>query len=441
MASFRIRKEESFDSISVNETDTIPSHSGLPTIANSGDIIFDSIAKKCAYFDGTSWVYITTPQATTLSDTGAGSSLITNGVGPALSIRKLAAGSNITLVQNPNDVTIHASVPAPTVTTLSDSGAGASLIINGTGPALTIKKLVAGSNISLVQNPNDVTISLNNGPFDFIDNQTFIVDAVDPTKSLGFDVQGTTGTTTTLGTSQTVNRNFITPDISGTALVSEVGTGMVYVNSTTQQHGSNAGLQFNSTVANRAQFRGNQYGVNGGVPGITGFKSRGITIGSLAPVQVGDVIFRATAIGVTDNLNIPLSGLLSINVASVPAGQGYLGTNFEVDLTSEDGPGNGHRVVYRLDGEGRIHLLETTSPGSHTTVPSDVVTLGAGGTITIANSKIPANGRVILTVQPAQAPLGTVWVSNITAGVSFTISSTNAADAGVNVYYQVYIPL
>lgn len=282
----------------------------------------------------------------------------------------------------------------------------------------------------------------NNGTF--IDNQTFIVDSTDSTKQLAFDVQGVTGTTTTLTTSQTVNRSFITPDIDGTAIVSQTGTGIVLINTNTVLHGSNAGIQQGTTVANRAQLRVNQYGSNTGVPGITSFKSRGATIGSLAPVQVGDVIYRATAIGVTDNLSIPLCGTISINVESVPAAQGYIGTSFEVALVSSDGPSNGRRPVFDINSYGWIQLLESTSTNPQPapkTPASDLVTLGAGGTITILNSHIPANARITLTVQPSQAPLGVLWVSNITANTSFTITSTNASDAGVNVYYQLFVPL
>ena len=40
------------------------------------------------------------------------------------------------------------------------------------------------------------------------------------------------------------------------------------------------------------------------------------------------------------------------------------------------------------------------------------------------------------------APAGVVYVSAITANTSFTITSNaGVADAGVIVYYQIYIPL
>jgi hypothetical protein len=275
-----------------------------------------------------------------------------------------------------------------------------------------------------------------------IDNQFTIVDAIDNSKLLLFDVQGATATSTTLITNPTVNRNFITPDIDGTALVAQTGTNIVFVGATGVLHGSNSGIQYSTDVTNRAQIRFNQYGSNTGIPGISTFKSRNAAIGGLSPVQVGDVIYRATAVGVTDNLSIPLSGLISLNVSSVPVGQGYIATDYELQLVSLDGPANGRRPVYKMTSEGVTQLLETTSSGPHTTVPTGVVTLDGTGNITVLNSKIPANARILLTVQPGVAPTGTVYVSTITANTSFTVTSNaGAADSGVIVYYQIYVPL
>lgn len=277
------------------------------------------------------------------------------------------------------------------------------------------------------------------------DNAFTIVDAVDTTKQLQFDVQGSTATVTTFITNPTTSKNLIAPDIDGTIIVSQTGTNEVFIGGPTGPlHGSGSGIQYSTDVASRAQIRFNQYGNNTGVPGISTFKSRSAVIGGLAPVQPGDVIYRATAVGVTDNLSIPLSGLISINVAAggVPAGQGYIATDYELQLVSLDGPANGRRVVYKMNSEGVTQFLETTSAGPHTTVPTGVVTLDGTGNNTVLNSKIPANARILLTVQPGVAPTGTVYVSAITANTSFTITSNaGAADSGVNVYYQLYIPL
>lgn len=297
---------------------------------------------------------------------------------------------------------------------------------------------------------NIYTASINNVPFDqlstytFTDNKFFIVDAADSSKQFIFDIQGSPSTVTTFVTNPSTNRTITAPDIDGTIVVAQTGTNEVFIGSTGPLHGSNSGIQYSTTFANRAQLRTNQYGANTGIPGISTFKSRGTNIGDLAPVQAGDVIYRATAVGVTDNLSIPLSGLISVNVApgGVPAGQGYIATDYELQLVSLDGPANGRRPVYKITSEGVVQMLETTSSGPHTTVPSGVITLDSTGNFIVANSKLAANARILLTVQPGPLPTGMICVSALTANSGFTITSTaGAADAGVNVYYQIYTPL
>lgn len=276
----------------------------------------------------------------------------------------------------------------------------------------------------------------------FKDTQFTIVHATDATKKLIFDVQGNPGTTTTIITNPTTDRLLTTTNYDGTLLATSSAGGQVFINSDVTLFASNAGIQYNTTSTDRAQISLNQFGANAGVPGIEAFKSRGATIGSLAKLIAGDVIYRSTSIGVTANLNIPISSQISINVSTVPAGQSYVSTDYELQLVSLSGPANGRRTVYKTTSEGVQQLLETTSAGSHVTVPSGLITLGAAGTVTVANTRLAANARIILTVQPGPAPAGKIYVSNITATTSFTVTSTaGAGDAGVKVYYQIYTPL
>lgn len=291
------------------------------------------------------------------------------------------------------------------------------------------------------------TINTNSG-FTFKDTLFSIVDATDATKVLKFDVQGNPGTTTKIITNPTTTRFLTTTNYDGTflAVTNDAAGGQVFINSDVSLLSSLAGIQYSSTVANRGQIRVNQFGANAGVPGITTFKSRGTTIGSsgssLAPVQVGDAIYRASAYGVSDNLSVPLSAEININVPAggVPAGQGFIATEYELQLVSLDG--GTVRPVYKITSEGVIELIESGSAGSQTKVPSDVVTLAGAGTKTVSNASLPTNARIVLTVQPTQAPTGNIYVSTITVPTSFIITSTaGAADNGVQVYYQVYAPL
>jgi len=187
-----------------------------------------------------------------------------------------------------------------------------------------------------------------------------------------------------------------------------------------------------------------QYGKNNDIPGIISLKSRGLNSGDLAPVKVGDTLYQETISGVTDINTVPTAASVSITVPTggVPTGQGYVATEFSVGLTSLDGPAKGMRPVFKISSEGVLQLLETTSTGSHTTVPSGIVTLNSSGIGTVTNVKIPANARILLTAQPTKAPKGAMFVSAITPNTSFTIKSTSGAtDAGVNVFYMILVPL
>lgn len=213
------------------------------------------------------------------------------------------------------------------------------------------------------------------------------------------------------------------------------GVSELFINQVGALNGSNAGIQHSDIVANRANYRANQWGSNTGIPGVTGFKSRGVAIGTLAAVLVGDVIWRATAIGVCgDNATIPLSGLLSINVDQVAAN--FLGTSFEVQLVPPTGPINGRKQAFRVDGVGILHLTEAANKSA------GVAILDVTGTAVIANTSVSATTKFHLTAQDTgPAPTGSMYQSARVVGTNFTIKSTaGAADAGVQVYYTLFEP-
>jgi hypothetical protein len=63
--------------------------------------------------------------------------------------------------------------------------------------------------------------------------------------------------------------------------------------------------------------------------------------------------------------------------------------------------------------------------------------LGTGGTAVVANTSVTANTRIFLTTNTAGGTPGAVFVSGRTAGTSFTIASTSAADRSVVAYLLV----
>jgi len=223
-------------------------------------------------------------------------------------------------------------------------------------------------------------MAVSPGAYPISDAIFAVNDNIDPTKLLKVEAAGqATGTTTTIRTSATVSRPFGLPDISGTAVVQEDVTGFVFmgVGVTGQLHGSNAGMQYSTVfpgiagAANRSQLRCNLYGANAGAPGVTGFKSRGATIGSLAGCIAGDILWRMTAIGVApDNASIPLAALLSVQVPAnfVPAGQSWVPTEFELQLKPLAGGTNDARISFKVTSEGQAQVLRGSRAGSETAV-------------------------------------------------------------------------
>lgn len=53
----------------------------------------------------------------------------------------------------------------------------------------------------------------------------------------------------------------------------------------------------------------------------------------------------------------------------------------------------------------------------------------SSGTVVVSNTAVTANSIIMLTAQDGVLNIGIPWVSARSAGVSFTISSSNIADA------------
>lgn len=258
-----------------------------------------------------------------------------------------------------------------------------------------------------------------------------------------FRVDGGEGGSGTNGLNFTDDANvqqFHIDRLTGTVIMG-AGNAQFFGNAPGALHGSNAGLQYSSTVANRAAERVNQYGANTGIPGHVGFKSRGLTIGSLASVLVGDFLWRATAIGVTgNNTNVPNAGFAHFVVPVGGVAATSVAVDFEFQLTNKAGVRD-TRMRITSEGEWQQQL-----PGQRIQIKEGanamqgVATLGAGATIVVANTLVTATSRVMVTVQPGPAPLGAVYVAAIVAGANFTITSNNVGDVGVNVAWQIWEP-
>lgn len=213
-----------------------------------------------------------------------------------------------------------------------------------------------------------------------------------------------------------------------------------YIGQTGPNNGSNAGVQLASLIGNRSQMRGSQYGANNTGGGISTFKSRGLTInGPLLgadAVLAGDILQSNSAVGLTGNGSIPIAYLQQVVV--VQSTLLSVACDWELQLCPIDGVTNSRRKVFAVSEAGILRLRETVNQAS------GVAILDAAGTVTIPNIKVKANTRFNITVQDGGAvPTGgLIYQSARAVGVSFTITSkSGAADAGVQVYYQLFEPL
>jgi len=110
-----------------------------------------------------SWIRIDGGQ-NIITDTSAvgpnEASIIADGFGPFFSLYKIAAGSDINITGDGDALTITSTAGLITVT-LQDSGPGSSLIIDGIGPNLDIKTLVEGPGVTFIDDGVSLTINAN----------------------------------------------------------------------------------------------------------------------------------------------------------------------------------------------------------------------------------------------------------------------------------------
>jgi len=105
-------------------------------------------------------ITISTTALTGASNLGSGSQIFSSISGQNLTFRSLTAGSSIQLTQNANDIVISTTAEQNDGTNLGTPGAGKVEVYSSkSGSTLQFKRLVAGSNVSLSQTANEITIA------------------------------------------------------------------------------------------------------------------------------------------------------------------------------------------------------------------------------------------------------------------------------------------
>lgn len=97
-----------------------------------------------------------------INNEGGGAEIFDQIIGSTAILRTLVEGADISIVQNPTTITISNSSPASSVT-LTSAGGTETLVNDGTGPSLATKGLTAGTGISLTPSGTDITISSTGG--------------------------------------------------------------------------------------------------------------------------------------------------------------------------------------------------------------------------------------------------------------------------------------
>ena len=171
----------------INISRIVGSPADVPTPPTGVDSLFN---------DGGTWYFKDDLGNVSVLATGVslnsagGTTLVNDGTGPVLEIKGLAAGTGINLSSSATEVTITNSAPDQTVVltagtgistsgtypnftidntdlgssvSLSSAGGTESLVEDGTGPALGLKGLTAGTGITLTATSTDITIDSTGG--------------------------------------------------------------------------------------------------------------------------------------------------------------------------------------------------------------------------------------------------------------------------------------
>lgn len=148
--------------------------------------------------------------------------------------------------------------------------------------------------------------------------------------------------------------------------------------------------------------------------------------------------------------SVPDIGLTGLNVAG-PGGSGDYGFglfgrstlkqsgNSFPTLTVENAAGNPTGGTIQTTAAIETGLGFGLTPKEGSNAKQGVSGAMVAGTVTVANTSVTASSRIFVTRAPGGTNPGAVYVSTITAGTSFVITSTNAADTGT-AFYEIFEP-
>lgn len=144
----------------------VNSNSGASDIltGTGSNIVLINNSSIQLFYDSSSsrWRVIGSPSSVTGANVGSGAgNVFRDKTGQTINFKTLLAGSNVTVTDNADDVTIAASGEANTAANVG-TGAG-NVFKNKSGVTINLKTIKAGTNITVTDNTDDITIASSGG--------------------------------------------------------------------------------------------------------------------------------------------------------------------------------------------------------------------------------------------------------------------------------------
>jgi parallel beta-helix repeat protein len=340
------------------------------------------------------------------------------GAATGLAIQGKAAGSGIA-------VSALSSAAAENLT-IDAKGSG-SVIINGTATgivALPAGSTIGGSSVLTANVTSSTANALSVGP-NGTTNPSFNVDASTASAATGLNIKSAAASGgVALSVLSSGTNESLKIDAKGSGAITINGVSTTSTTVTIGNSTANGGMNVNGTttvqggllVVKRSQANAFVVGPNGTTnPSFSvnsGATSAATGLNVTSAAAGGGVAIAAISSGATENVTLDALGSGTFKINATATGAITLGQSTTV---------NGNLTL----GTAGNKLVITT--GSNASAGTGTL---SGGAVTIATTAVTANSLIFLTnTNPSSTNVGVLQVSAKTAGTSFVVSSTNAADA------------
>lgn len=317
---------------------------------------------------------------TSIASAGGTNSLVASGSAPVPTIKGLSAGTGIAMVTSPTDITVSVT---GVVTSISNVGTGSQLVASGSAPTPTMRTLTSGPNISLTQNTNDVQISAVGVATSLStagSGQSLVVVGSTPNFQIRSLTAGS-GITLTADSPGAGDLTIASSITSGVSQVLSYGTGTSLVQNTGGS-GSAANIYSLESTSGTISFTTQSSTVSIDVNS-TGASVTMANVGTLAATVLQNAgtgnsfnfksLNNGTNISITDdgtNITISSSSATPTDVQNTSSGQG--GSNNLVD-----NPGGSPVYIRQLVSSNASVTISTISSGSGSYI--DLTTAGGSG--------------------------------------------------------------